>query len=182
MKRARSGFTLIEVLLASIIAVVLIGGMLLMLSSLARDRARLQARTDVQRSDRMLELLRWDLANASKVSSQTNLLTLEGYGGIDRAHRVGTNRAARVVYRVRRDGVRSALVREQRFVDDPISAQPWTEMVANGATRLIVTSSASPDGAAAADASSTTVSAAPALVRVRVEFADHLIDRELRIR
>jgi hypothetical protein len=195
MNANRKGFTLVELLIAGVMAALLVGGMALMLGGLARDRARLQARGDVGQSQEMLELMRWDLANATKMWSESNAVTIEGYGGIDRGAMVGTNRAARVVYRVRSDGSRSALVREQRFLDDPIRVQTWTEVIANGATRLTVTSGATPEpagdtaeeGDAMAPATSpalrsTTAGSAPALVRVRIEFTDHVIDQELRIR
>jgi hypothetical protein len=95
---------------------------------------------------------------------------------------------------VRRDGTRSALVREQRFLDDPVRTEPWAEVVATGATRLTLTSDATPDPpalavddiemptTAATSPASSSKGSAPALVRVRIEFIDGVIDQELRIR
>ena len=183
-----------ELLVAGVIAALLVGGMALMLGGLARDRARLQARTGAGHADQMLDLIRWDLTNATSMLAQPDLVTFEGFGGIDRNTMVATNRAARVVYRIRRDGIRSALVREQRFLDDPIHLEPWAEIVANGAMRIVITSGAPvdsqvldeaerPTGTAwTSPASSTSGAPAPALVRVRIEFPEHAIDQELRIR
>ena len=196
MSLRRAGFTLIEMLVAGAIAALLVGGMALMLGGLGRDRARLHARSDAGHAEQTLELIRRDLTNATSVLAQPNLVTIEGFGGIDRSAMVCTNRAARIVYRVRRDGTRSALVREQRFLDDPVRTEPWAEVVASGATRLTITSDATPDPpalavepdemptatAAATSPASSNKGSAPALVRVRIEFVDGVIDQELRIR
>ena len=195
MSLRRAGFTLIEMLVAGAIAALLVGGMALMLGGLGRDRARLQARTDAGHAEQMLELIRRDLTNATSVIAQPNLVAIDGFGGIDRSAMVCTNRAARIVYRVRRDGTRSALVREQRFLDDPVRTEPWAEVVASGATRLTITSDATPDpsalaleademptATAATSPASSNKGSAPALVRVRIEFVNGVIDQELRIR
>ena len=195
MSLRRAGFTLIEMLVAGAIAALLVGGMALMLGGLGRDRARLQARSDARPAEQTLELIRRDLTNATSVIAQPNLVTIDGFGGIDRSAMASTNRAARVVYRVRRDGTRSALVREQRFLDDPVRTEPWAEVVASGATRLTITSDATPDpsalaleademptATAATSPASSNKGSAPALVRVRIEFVNGVIDQELRIR
>ena len=89
------GFTLIELLLASVLAAVLLGGVLLMASAAARDARRIRAASsDTSTRDALVELIRWDLANASTVlaAPDGSSITITGHGGIDRNTLAATNR------------------------------------------------------------------------------------------
>jgi hypothetical protein len=55
---------------------------------------------------------------------------LQGHGGIDASSLEPNNRLTRVIYRIRRNrGGDSDLVREQRYLDDPVRPQPWSDLV-----------------------------------------------------
>src|SRR2546430_271794 len=92
-------FTLLEMLLATILAAILMGGVLAMSAALARDQKRLSSRAE-SNADGIIELLRFDLANARTMtqSNEGRMLVLVGHAGLDRRSLTATNRLTRVVY------------------------------------------------------------------------------------
>jgi prepilin-type N-terminal cleavage/methylation domain-containing protein len=91
-RRHASGFTLIELLAASALAALLMLVLFQVIGSLGRSRAALERATasEVQsatqtawKSD-LLELIRWDVANAADVSVKPELVTLIGHSALDR--------------------------------------------------------------------------------------------------
>ena len=129
-RRRRCGFTLIEILLAVTIATVLMAAVLAVLGGIGRDQKRLTADEKKTRPTATIELLRWDLTNAESITPIDSGVLLQGHGGIDASSLEPNNRLTRVIYRIRRNrGGDSDLVREQRYLDDPVRPQPWSDLV-----------------------------------------------------
>jgi prepilin-type N-terminal cleavage/methylation domain-containing protein len=130
MMRRRRGFTLIEILLAVTIATLLMAAVLAVLGGVGRDQKRLTADEKKSRPTATIELLRWDLTNAESITPIDSGVLLQGHGGIDPSSLEPNNRLTRVIYQIRRDrGGNSNLFREQRYLDDPIRPQPWSDLV-----------------------------------------------------
>jgi hypothetical protein len=137
MKR-RGAFSLFEMLIATILATILMGGVLWMSAALARDQQRLAARSETS-IDGIVELFRFDLANARTMTQPPDglVLVLIGHGGIDRRALVATNRLTRVTYRI--DAERGGtLSRTQEYIDDRVRPQRWSELVATSVARMDV--------------------------------------------
>jgi prepilin-type N-terminal cleavage/methylation domain-containing protein len=147
----RRGFTLIELIVATVLSAVLIGGMLTAMAGVARDRRRLAAAQTAPDVSPVLARVGWDLAQADTFASAEDgrSLVLFGHGAIDRRNLVPTGRLARVTYRIVGDARHgTCLVREQQLLDDPALPPPWRELVATGTTALHVVGPAAeaPDG------------------------------------
>ncbi len=167
----RRGFTLVEMVVAVVIASLLTAAVLAAASGIARDRQKFGAFNQGDGSKRVLEMLRWDLTNASSFSSTAGEIRIDGHGGIDPRTLLPNNRLTRVTFRLRRIGATTAaLFREQEYLDDPIRPQRWSELVADGVKLLAI----SPESGDAA-----TI---PARVGVRIETAAGSKGEELWIR
>jgi prepilin-type N-terminal cleavage/methylation domain-containing protein len=131
-----SGFSLIELLLATVLSAVLMAGVLVILSGVARDRVRLNAAENVPSPDPIIARFQWDLANAQTMSQSPDgrSLSLTGHGGIDPVTLAPNGRLASVSYRLYRDETMNHLVREQHYLDDPAAPRPWRELIATGVT------------------------------------------------
>ena len=137
--RRRRGFTLLELVVTSAIAAVLMVGVLGLVAHLGSDQARLTRRASAGESDRVVDLLRKDLARATRVEPNAagGPIVLEGYGAIDPLTLRPTGRAARVVYRVVRTDAGPWLAREQVALDEP-AARPWAQYVLHGVESISV--------------------------------------------
>ncbi len=135
----RRAFTLIEMLMATVLAAVLLGGVLMVVSAISRDAASAAA-PGPQSLQPAVRLLEWDLSNAAtmQLSDDGQSFTLVGNDALDPETLSPTGRMARVVYQI--DPQAHTLAREQRYVDDDIRPEPWIELVANGVTRIDVSS------------------------------------------
>jgi hypothetical protein len=179
-------------LVATVIAAVLMAGVLSATVSLSRDRQRLAARDIGTHAGGAMELVRRDLANATAFIGppRDTGFALIGHGGIDARTFVADGRLCYVAYRLDKGGV---LVREQAYLDDPIRVDRWREVVAVG-VRGVGVAPVSADGESmqlseevegrlrgrgAAALSATRV---PSRVRVRIEFGDGAVDREMVLR
>jgi len=132
----RRAFSLFEMLIATILAAILMGGVLWMSAALARDQQRLAARSETS-VEGVVELLRFDLANARTMTQSPDgrVLVLIGHGGIDRRTLSPTNRLTRVTYRI--DAERGGtLSRTQEYIDDRVRPQRWSELVATNVARI----------------------------------------------
>ena len=80
----RPGFSLIETPIGDRVFGRADGGVLAILSGVARDRRRLDA-AEVPRPDPIVARFQWDLANAQTMSQSADgaSLSLTGHGGID---------------------------------------------------------------------------------------------------
>jgi prepilin-type N-terminal cleavage/methylation domain-containing protein len=133
---SRRAFSLFEMLVATILAAILMGGVLWMSAALARDQQRLAARSETS-IDGIVQLLRFDLANARTMTQSPDgrVLVLIGHGGLDRRTLAATNRLARVTYRI--DSERGGtLSRTQEYIDDRVRPQRWSELFATNVARI----------------------------------------------
>jgi len=175
---SRRGFTLIEVIVATMLTTVLLGIVLAATASLSRDRKRLAAANHGTRPAEvhaLLDLLRQDLTNARSFASSEDgrVLEITGYAGLSRDAMAPVGRLAHVTYEVRTTdgpGPHSCLVRSQRYLDDPVRPDRWTELVAVGVQRLSV-SAASPQ-----------TGVMPAQVAVRIDLSSQVIEQKVWLR
>jgi prepilin-type N-terminal cleavage/methylation domain-containing protein len=199
-RRATCGFTLVEMLLATTLAAILMGGVLSATAALARDRRRMEARTTLNASSGVMEMIRRDLTNAAALVGRvdTNRFELVGFGGIDDKTFAANQRLVQVTYRVVRSAKRDAagvLVRRQAYLDDAIRPDRWNEVVAAGVKQVMITA-VSEDGdpvrlgdevaerlsGANGRGGAVTARRVPSRVRVRIEFVDRVVDREMVLR
>jgi prepilin-type N-terminal cleavage/methylation domain-containing protein len=133
----RGAFSLIEMLLATALAAVLMGAVLTLVAGVYRD-ARMMQRLSSRPVGGLLEGIARELGNVESFSqaSDGRELALIGNIGIDRRTLSADSRLARVVYRV---GPGGSLRREQTYIDAPERPAPWGELVAaRGVERLFV--------------------------------------------
>jgi hypothetical protein len=125
-------------LVATAIAAVMTAGVLFVVAGMGRERAALAKRIAKQPPRQMLDLLRWDLANAEAMisSPRGDGLILIGHGGLDRSTLAPNGRLARVAYQVERSGNLPRLVREQSYLDDRARPEPWRELVLRRVDKL----------------------------------------------
>src|SRR3954451_331685 len=136
-RSCRGGFTLVELLVATVLAALLLGGVVLIAGAAARDAKRLRSGAPAGEAGKRVALLRWDLANASQIQQDPTGrgFVLIGQGGLDRNTLAPTNRLSRIAY-VQLPG--GGWVRQQRYLDDPIRPQPWRELVTARPTTIQV--------------------------------------------
>lgn len=184
---ARRAFTLMELMLASAIAAILMAGVLSVVSGLSRDRRRMEARAQAAEPTVLLDLVRRDLANAQTMHAREDgAIVLVGHGAIDHKSMSANGRLAKVVYRV----AAGALLREQMYLDDPIRPDRWSEVVAVRVERIAITPTAgaaeqmvfTEDMADRLGADAGRPVRVPPRARLRVEMNDRTIDREVVIR
>jgi hypothetical protein len=158
-------FTILEMLVATVLVAVLLGGVLSASALLARDARKPRAMSSSDGVDAAFELIRRDITNSTMLSQDGGAaqLTLTGHAGLDRRSLQPTGRLTRVSYAVRRG---AGLVRSQRYLDDAVRPQPWSELVLAGVTRIEASSSASASHG----------------VNVRIEFRDGSSTQRLLVR
>jgi type II secretory pathway component PulJ len=171
----RCGFTLVEMLLATMLSALLLGGVLLATAAIARDTAR--ARASIAPASHALDLLRWDLLNAASMRANDNgtSLTLLGQCALDRRALGATGRFARVIYRV--DPATRLLTREQRYLDDAIHPEPWIELVATNVSRLDISTTTNDQKP---DAQGNV--AIPVRITIALQRAGGVVSAEVRVR
>ena len=192
------GFTLIEMLLATTLAAILMGAVLVAAGAVSRDRQRMESREAKAHSGQMLQVIRHDLANGMALVGLMNADGFEivGCGAIDPRTLLPNQRLARVRYRVARQGRGAGvLLREQAYLDDPIRPDRWNEVVAVNVTRIVITP-LSLDGEIvrigedvserlrAVDGGAAIMQGArvPSRVRVRIEMINGVVDQEMVLR
>jgi type II secretory pathway component PulJ len=136
----RTGFTLLELMLASTLSVLLIAGVLFALASLSRDARAAVAKKPASDLKATLELLQWDLTNARSVSQSSDhrTLVLEGHGAIAPETLRPNGRLARVVYSCQLRGNVWRLTRNQQYLDDPARPQNSNNLVGTGISSIEV--------------------------------------------
>lgn len=193
----RNGFTLIEMLLATVLASILMGGVLVAAGALSRDRLRMEARQASEHRGEALAMIRRDLANGAALVGPVDAAGFEvvGFGGIDAKTFLPNGRLVRVRYRIVRQGRSGVLVREQAYLDDPVRVDRWSEIVALDVNRIGLLP-LSNDGVVvklgdevgerllAIDRGRGVPAAArvPSRVRVRIEYANGVRDEEMVLR
>lgn len=151
----RRGFTLVEVLLATVIAAMLAAVALSLTGSLIRTQRAWSAATAEDLGERpianssakgqglaraegpsesaMLSILRRDLMHAQDVRSAPNRFEITGYSAFSPNTLDATHQPARVVYRIAQADTRYWLVREQRLIQrDGTLSEPWVEPLVRG--------------------------------------------------
>jgi type II secretory pathway component PulJ len=126
----RRAFSLVEMLLATALLALMMGGVLMLLGGVNRDMRTMQ-RQPTNESSVLIELMARDIANASSVRSSDSgtVIELLGNVGIDPRTRRTDGRLARVVYRI---DPRTRMHREQVYLDDSNRPQPWSGLAATG--------------------------------------------------
>lgn len=137
--RNRSGFTLIEMLLATVLTAVLMVGVLAVVVSVSGPIQAGQGdgqAMQLMETDDVVRVLRADLAQARTLETAGGELVLMSYGSLDPLTGERTQRPVDVRYRVQTIGVRSWLVREEQPLDGEAALAVRTELVAAGVSRL----------------------------------------------
>ncbi|HEV8290471.1 MAG TPA: hypothetical protein VGP94_01045 [Tepidisphaeraceae bacterium] len=137
----RNAFTLLELLLANMLIAILLGALLLLISSLSRDQKKFTATAaDQDPTNSIFTLLRHDLANSESARLLPNQrgFILTGHAGLDPKTLTLIDRRTRVVYEIRRKANTLYLIREQSYLDDPIKPQRFEELIATNITSLSI--------------------------------------------
>ncbi len=145
------GFTLLELLMATALAAMLMVGVLAVVASIASPaheaaqtrgqgvRGIGQVVSDAPPVDAWVALLREDLAHARSVKAQPDgSLVLAGYTGLAGAGRERSHRPAVVTYSVKRIEGRDWLVRRQVLLDVLSNQNVQNDLVAAGVSRFEV--------------------------------------------
>ncbi len=193
----RHAFTLIEMLLATVLASILMGGILVAAAALSRDRVRMEAKSALGRSSGAFEMIRRDLANGVALvgSGDASGFEVIGFGGVDAKTFLPNQRLVRVRYRIVRDARGGMLVRDQAYLDDPVRVDRWSDVVAIGAGRINM-AALSNDGevvklgdevgerlrAIDRGVAVAAASRVPSRVRVRIEYSSGAEDCDMVLR
>jgi len=139
-----NGFTLIELLAASALAALLMLVLFQVIASLGRSRAaldraaasELQSATQTAWKADLLDLIRWDITNASDINFKSGLVTLTAHGALDRQSLAARQLPVTVVYGIERRGKIDCLVRRQVRRDGVSGDEGWAELVCANVTRF----------------------------------------------
>jgi hypothetical protein len=162
-------------------------GILTAVSSLSRDRRRMETRAQAAEPTIMLDLLRRDLANSQTMHARPDgAIVMVGHAGVDRKTLIANGRLAKVIYHT----ANKVLLREQTYLDDPIRPDRWSEIVAMRVQRLAITPTAADaqplvfteDMADRLGSDAGRPVHVPSRARLRIEMTDRTIDREVVIR
>lgn len=135
------GFTLIEMLLATVLTSVLMLGVLAVIISVSApikaaggdEPEVVAARNDVEA---IVRAMKADLTQARTLEAEGGELRLMSYGGLDTQTCDRTQRPVRIRYLVRTLAGRSWLMREERALDGEVVQAIRTQLVAEGVTRI----------------------------------------------
>jgi hypothetical protein len=178
-------------LLATTLASILMGAVLTATAALARDQRLMELAEPAARSTGAFDLLRRDLANGAAFIGQPRPdgFVIIGHGGIDARTLQPNGRLCRVAYRV--DG--GFLTREQDYLDDPIRPDRWREIVGVNVKRIDLRP-ISADGERmtlgedveerirAGRSGPIVTTRVASRIRVRIEYADGMADRDVMLR
>jgi prepilin-type N-terminal cleavage/methylation domain-containing protein len=169
MTRHRA-FTLIEMLVATVLSAVLMLAVLAMMAAVARDRRSLNSLNSAQPDQGMTRLVQWDLQNAQSIArdDRDQSVILVGVCGIDAATLSPNGRLVQVTYRIQHGT--NDLWRIQQYLDDPARPAVWQELVASKVSAFNLDPNPGPDSPIARH------------TRLRVMTADGSIDENLWIK
>src|ERR1700677_234088 len=120
-RRYHTGFTLIELIAATALAVILMIGVLATFQGIVRDRTRLASARSVESSDRAMavELLRRDLSCASDIQTDSaGTVEVHTCSSLDVQTLETNDRPSLVSYEIADSDGLHALVREQQLEDE----------------------------------------------------------------
>jgi prepilin-type N-terminal cleavage/methylation domain-containing protein len=165
----RRAFSLVEMLVATVLSAVLMSAVLAMIAGVSRDRRTLTSLNADTAQNGATELFRWDLSNAQSlaIGPGSQMVILVGVGGVDAATLVPNGRLVRVTYRMQSD---RTLWRVQEYLDDPARPQVWEELVAANVTSFSVFPG------------SNEPSPVPSHLRLRLAAAELRLDQDLWIK
>ncbi|QNN23149.1 prepilin-type N-terminal cleavage/methylation domain-containing protein [Planctomycetales bacterium ZRK34] len=133
----RRGFTLVELLAATALAVMLAAGALRVVASIRADVAAQRDRslTDGTASDQLVDLIRRDLTQARSFTQAGGKVVLIGFGGVNRADFDGakskdaaSHQPVKIEYFVKQLGEVNWLVRRQTDLNVLNNRNAWTEL------------------------------------------------------
>ena len=141
--RRKIAFTLVEMIVALVLGTLLLATLMGVLRrSFSEIVSSTRDDSNFNRMTLLVDQLRRDMSNARRILVGDNRFELVGFGHRDPLTLVATLRPARVVYEIRKDGMRSILVRVQ--IEDsrglPSTSVPFVEPVYVGAANLLLTS------------------------------------------
>ncbi len=138
-----SAFTLVEMIVALVLGTLLLATLMGVLRrSFSEVANSMRDDPNFNRMGLLVDQLRRDMSNARSIFVGENRLELVGFGHRDPRTLVATLRPARVIYEIRKEGMRSILARVQ--IEDsrglPSNSAPFVEPVYVGAANLLLTS------------------------------------------
>lgn len=110
----RGGFTIMELLIASSLAAILMIGILFATTQLAKQAQRQQQRNSPTEFDAALQLLHRDLRQATACRVEENQIHLQGFILLDKKNQTQRQYPAEVIYRLVEIGPNHWLMRHQR--------------------------------------------------------------------
>ncbi len=182
----RNAFTLLELLLANMLVAILLAALLLVISSLSREKRNLAPAQQQDASGSILNLLREDLANSESARPLPNQrgIILTGHASLDPKTLTPTDRRTRVIYEIRRRANTLCLIREQSYIDDPIKPQRWEELIATNVNFLAISSAdeSQPIDDEAVNIDDTTAFTVPSSITIHLGLLHRTIDQGLFLR
>ncbi|MBI1368401.1 MAG: hypothetical protein GC162_07070 [Planctomycetes bacterium] len=141
----RRAFTIIELLLATALAVVLMAGSMKVLAALKADATTDTSATSTATIERtIIDLMQHDLVESRLLGQQQGTITMIGYASIPAAHTDDASRESagvshepvKIEYFVRSMDDRSWLVRRQTRINERSNRNRWSELVCAGVTGI----------------------------------------------
>lgn len=136
----RSAFTLIEMLLATILTAVLMVGVLAVIARIANP---MQHASDIDtdatpyvESEMLVQIFAADLAHARTIHALPGELRLMGYTSLEPQRRTRTQRPTHIHYRVASVDRQPWLLRDEYPLDGQTKSISHTELIAQGVTRI----------------------------------------------
>ena len=141
MAARNNAFTLLELMLATVLSVMLMVGVMGVVGQIRHSAAIGPSTSQSSALDEALDawvrLLREDLNQTTQpVTSKSNELALIALGGLDAGRLERTHRPACIVYRLASIGGRSWLVRSQTLLDVPADHAVQHDLICCGVIRF----------------------------------------------
>lgn len=134
------GFTLLELLLASVLMAVLMVGVMSVIANVVRPAASLSESRDSESPDEeaqaWVRVMHDDLRQARTIQTQGGEVVVMNNGGIDPLTQQRTHRPVIIRYAIKKVGERSCLVRYEQSLDTREVMPERRELVGIGVTRL----------------------------------------------
>ncbi|MBS3822135.1 MAG: hypothetical protein GVY24_05085 [Planctomycetes bacterium] len=137
------GFTLLELLLATMLTVIVMVGVMAVVVRIAQPldpRDRSPGPQDQARQsppiDRWLRVLRTDLAHAKNIQTAENKITLTGYAALSDRGRGPTHRPAKITYQLQTTNRRCWIIRRQQWLDELTSDNVQCDLIGAGVSRF----------------------------------------------